>query len=170
MTCIAVKVGKNKITLGADEMVSSYHKSNINDYNTTKMHQINNEFAFGGAGDLAEINMFYNYTLTHTPRDANELALIEYMDDFCNWKSKRGREYSASEIHLIIVFKGLVFRFAHNSIYSITKFDAIGTGAPYAYTALHLGHSIEEAVLAAIDLDHYCGGNIQLIEMAVQHA
>lgn len=167
MTVIAVKIENDKIILGGDEMVTSSMKYNIKDHRTTKLHKISDDFAFGGAGDCADLGLFSYYALSHQPRAADIVSVTEYLHDFAEWKSKRGRDYNCDGVYLIIVFKGHVFRTLTNSVYAIDRFAAIGSGGDFAHTALHLGHTVQEAIKVAAELDIYCGGEVQIIEMAV---
>jgi ATP-dependent protease HslVU (ClpYQ) peptidase subunit len=169
MTVIAVKVYDDKIVMGADSMVSTDVKGYTSNYNDKKIHKINNEFAFGGSGDRSNLSLFNYFARTHSPRESDELSMYEYMMEFQDWAENRGvsRQYLREDgkIYIIIVFKGKIFVCYSDCLWEKTDFATLGSGGSIAYTALHLGCSVERAVQVAIELEHHCGGDIQIIEM-----
>ena len=148
MTVIAVKKEGDKVIFGCDELTVSNKKGSVHDLNATKIGRISNDFAIGGAGLFSEIVLLQQYALMHLPRDNNLISIIEYMNEFYAYKQKLGYNY-APDAYYIIYYKGKIYESIKHSINEIANFTAIGSGSDYAYTALHLGKSVNEAVQVA---------------------
>lgn len=67
---------------------------------------------------------------------------------------------------MLIALSGRIYSIGHDfSVMPVDEFAAIGSGSPYASTAMHLGKSPKQAVEIAAELDLFTGGRAQ--EMTV---
>ena len=68
--------------------------------------------------------------------------------------------------HGLIALAGHVYTIgAYFAVNHVDNFASIGSGAPYAITAMHLGKSAKQAVEIATELDMFSGGTVK--EMVV---
>lgn len=62
----------------------------------------------------------------------------------------------------LVVLAGGIYKIGSDySVVDCGDFGAIGSGSPYARTAMHLGKSAKQAVEIATQLDLFTGGNVK---------
>jgi len=155
MSVIACKITERGYEIAADSiLVRGYTQSTGQNIHAAKLFE-SNGMVIGTVGELEEESLFRLFCATRFPNAATEHALLEFLADFSDWKKAR-LDNPGIENRYIIGFGGKAFSIERWSVSEIAEYNAIGAGADYALTALHLGHSVEEAVQAAIDLCIYC--------------
>lgn len=161
MSVVAVKVTKNKITIGADSILVSgwtQEKDKLAKLNKVK------EFLIGDVGDAQEGSLFWLFCKTNTPKDSSVDSFTEFMWLFQSWLSdKTGKETIENEY--IIVYDKKVFLIEGFYIREVTDYASIGAGRDFAITTLKLGHSVKEAIKMACELSIYCEEPINIIEV-----
>ena len=113
--------------------------------------------------ELDELAAEHGYELD---RRYTEEGMLEFWNEFSEWKKKRTDQSSIENSYFIGV-RGVVFYINHWLIASVSSYEAIGAGKDFALAALHLGHTAEEAVATAIELSIYCEAPIQLISKKI---
>jgi ATP-dependent protease HslVU (ClpYQ) peptidase subunit len=161
MSVVAVKVTKNKITIGADSILVSgwtQEKDKL-----AKLNEVNG-MIIGDVGDAQEGALFLIYCKTRKPREASVEALVEFMSEFQDWMSSKIDE-TKLENQYIIVLEKKAFMMEGFFIKEVTDYTAIGAGMDYALSALYLGNSVKESIKAACHLSIYCEEPINLMEV-----
>lgn len=77
---------------------------------------------------------------------------ILYMPYVPNARMDRVKKESDTKNSYLVAFGGHLFQICGYLVREIKDYYAIGAGAPYALTALHLGHDPEEAVKVSCDM------------------
>jgi ATP-dependent protease HslVU (ClpYQ) peptidase subunit len=161
MSVVAVKVEKDKITIGADSILVSgwtQEKDKL-----AKLNKVN-DMVIGDVGDAQEGALFLMYCKTRKPREASVEALVEFMSEFQDWMSKKvdvtklGNQY-------VIILDGKAFMMEGFFIKEVTDYTAIGAGMDYSLAALYLGNSVKESIKAACHLSIYCEEPINIMEI-----
>lgn len=161
MSVVAVKVTKNKITIGADSILVSgwtQEKDKL-----AKLNEING-MIIGDVGDAQEGGLFFIYCKTRKPREASVEAMVEFMSEFQEWYRNKTDETKLTNQY-IIVFEGKVFVMEGFWCKEVTDYTAIGAGMDFALAALYLGNSVKEAIKAACHLSVFCEEPINIIEV-----
>jgi ATP-dependent protease HslVU (ClpYQ) peptidase subunit len=161
MSVVAVKVTKNKITIGADSILVSgwtQEKDKL-----AKLGEVNG-MVIGDVGNAQEGALFMVFCKTRKPREASVDALIEFMSEFQDWLNKKIGETTLKNEY-IIVFDGKAFLMEGFYIKEITDYTAIGAGMDFALAALYLGNSVKEAIKAACHLSVMCEEPVNIIEI-----
>jgi ATP-dependent protease HslVU (ClpYQ) peptidase subunit len=161
MSVVAVKVTKNKITIGADSILVSgwtQEKDKL-----AKLGEVNG-MVVGDVGNAQEGALFMVFCKTRKPREASVDALIEFMSEFQDWLNKKIGETTLKNEY-IIVFDGKAFLMEGFYIKEITDYTAIGAGMDFALAALYLGNSVKEAIKAACHLSVMCEEPVNIIEI-----
>lgn len=144
-------------------------------YGVNKVAKINGQFAVGIAGHLryaniihrATVNKIHPYDLTQPDFDAYAWVLDELIPAWMKAvrKESENRPDEEDELpwgHGLIALAGHIFTVgADFSVCPVDDFAAIGSGSPYAVTAMHLGKSAKQAVDVATALDMYSGGRVR---------
>ena len=161
MSVVAVKVEKDKITIGADSILVSgwtQEKDKL-----AKLNKVN-DMVIGDVGDAQEGALFLMYCKTRKPREASVEALVEFMSEFQEWMAKKvdvtklGNQY-------VIILDGKAFMMEGFFIKEVTDYTAIGAGMDYSLAALYLGNSVKESIKAACHLSIYCEEPINIMEI-----
>jgi len=161
MSVVAIRVTKNKITIGADSIIVSgwtQEKDKL-----AKLNEING-MIIGDVGDAQEGGLFLLFCKTRKPREASSDALIEFMSDFQDWMNDKIGEVKLNNQY-IIVLEGKAFVMEGFYIKEVTDYTAIGAGMDFALSALYLGNSVEESIKASCHLSVYCEEPINIIEI-----
>ena len=161
MSVVAVKVTKNKITIGADSiLVSGWTQEK------DKLAKLNkaNGIIIGDVGDAEEGALFLLFCKTRKPREASVDALVEFMSEFQDWMNNKTGESKLSNQYILIIEKK-AFMIEGFFIKEVTDYTAIGAGADFALSALYLGNSVKESIKAACHLSVYCEEPINIIEV-----
>jgi ATP-dependent protease HslVU (ClpYQ) peptidase subunit len=161
MSVVAVKVTKDKITIGADSILVSgwtQEKDKL-----AKLNEING-MIIGDVGDAQEGALFLIYCKTRKPREASVEALVEFMSEFQDWMSSKIDE-TKLENQYIIVLEKKAFMMEGFFIKEVTDYTAIGAGMDYALSALYLGNSVKESIKASCHLSIYCEEPINIMEV-----
>ena len=161
MSVVAVKVEKDKITIGADSILVSgwtQEKDKL-----AKLNKVN-DMIIGDVGDAQEGALFLMYCKTRKPREASVEALVEFMSEFQDWMNNKIGE-SKLDNQYVIVFDGKAFVMEGFFIKEVTDYTAIGAGMDFALSALYLGNSVEESIKAACHLSVYCEEPVNIIEI-----
>jgi ATP-dependent protease HslVU (ClpYQ) peptidase subunit len=161
MSVVAVKVTKNKITIGADSILVSgwtQEKDKL-----AKLGEVNG-MVIGDVGDAQEGALFMVFCKTRKPREASVDALVEFMSEFQDWLNKKIDETKLNNQY-IIVFDGKAFLMEGFFIKEITDYTAIGAGMDFALAALYLGNSVKDSIKAACHLSVMCEEPVNIIEI-----
>jgi ATP-dependent protease HslVU (ClpYQ) peptidase subunit len=161
MSVVAVKVTKNKITIGADSiLVFGYTQEKDK---LAKLNEVNG-MIIGDVGDAQEGALFMMYCKTRKPREASVEALVEFMSEFQDWLGKK-IDQTTLDNQYIIIFDKKAFMMEGFFIKEITDYTAIGAGMDYALSALYLGNSVRDSIKAACHLSIYCEEPINIMEV-----
>ena len=161
MSVVAVKVSKNKITIGADSiLVSGWTQEK------DKLAKLNkaNGMIIGDVGDAEEGALFLLFCKTRKPREASVDAIVEFMSEFQDWMNNKTGESKLSNQYILIIEKK-AFMIEGFFIKEVTDYTAIGAGMDFALSALYLGNSVKESIKAACHLSVYCEEPINIIEV-----
>ena len=161
MSVVAVKVEKDKITIGADSILVSgwtQEKDKL-----AKLNEVNG-MVVGDVGDAQEGALFLMYCKTRKPREASVEALVEFMSEFQDWMTKNV-EVNKLENQYVIILGGKAFMMEGFFIKEVTDYTAIGAGMDYSLAALYLGNSVKESIKAACHLSIYCEEPINIMEI-----
>lgn len=152
MSVVAIKVYDNKIVMSADSI--TIRGGDMTPIGKGKIFEVN-DMIIGTSGYSSEGSMMMLFAENHTPYDASEKSMVEFMLEFNEWRNKNWGTHAGLENSYIIAYRGKAFYVHQNYIAEIVNFFAIGYGADYAEAALYLGHTPEEAVQAACALCCY---------------
>ena len=161
MSVVAVKVEKDKITIGADSILVSgwtQEKDKL-----AKLNKVN-DMIIGDVGDAQEGALFLMYCKTRKPREASVEALVEFMSEFQDWMAKKV-DVTKLENQYVIVLDKKAFMMEGFFIKEVTDYTAIGAGMDYSLAALYLGNSVKESIKAACHLSIYCEEPINIMEI-----
>lgn len=161
MSVVAVKVTKNKITIGADSiLVSGWTQEK------DKLAKLNkaNGMIIGDVGDAEEGALFLLFCKTRKPREASVDAIVEFMSEFQDWMNNKTGESKLSNQYILIIEKK-AFMIEGFFIKEVTDYTAIGAGMDFALSALYLGNSVKESIKAACHLSVYCEEPINIMEV-----
>jgi ATP-dependent protease HslVU (ClpYQ) peptidase subunit len=161
MSVVAVKVTKNKITIGADSiLVSGWTQEK------DKLAKLNkaNGMIIGDVGDAEEGALFLLFCKTRKPREASVDAIVEFMSEFQDWMNNKTGESKLSNQYILIIEKK-AFMIEGFFIKEVTDYTAIGAGMDFALSALYLGNSVKDSIKAACHLSVYCEEPINIIEV-----
>ena len=161
MSVVAVRVTKDKITIGADSIIVSgwtQEKDKL-----AKLNKVNGMIV-GDVGDAQEGALFLMFCKTRKPREASVEALVEFMSEFQDWMGKKIDVTTLTNQYVIILEKK-VFMMEGFYIKEVTDFTAIGAGMDFALSALYLENSVKESIKAACHLSVYCEEPINIIEI-----
>lgn len=115
-----------------------------------KLIKVNNMIV-GGCGNAEELKLMLCYAEKHTPESASIEDIMLFMRDFSKYK-----EFITGSADIdneyILVYGYTLFSIDGFFVQKVEDYTAIGQGESYALAALHLGHSVEEAVKCAADL------------------
>jgi ATP-dependent protease HslVU (ClpYQ) peptidase subunit len=163
MSVVAVKVEKNKITIGADSiLVSGYTQEKDK---MAKLFQ-NEWMVVGDVGEAQEGALFQIFSKTRKPREASVEAMTEYLFDFFSWKREK-TDADKLENSYIIVFNKKVFLIEGFYVKEVTDYASIGAGMDFALAALYLGSSVKDAIKAACHLSILCEEPVNIITVEI---
>lgn len=177
MTTIAARVapnGKVRIAWDSQTTTGSHRK-----FGNNKVSKINGQFAVGVAGHVRYSNILqrtavkkiHPYDLTQDDFDSWGWVLDELVPAWMKAlrKEVENRPGEEDEIpwgHALIALAGRIYTVgADFAVVSVEESAAIGSGTPYAETAMYLGRSPKQAVEIATVLDMFSGGTVK--EMTV---
>lgn len=178
MTTIAAKVANGKVKMAWDTQSTSGNEASSTTRN--KVVRVNEQFAVGVAGHVrysnlvqrASVDRIHPYDISQENFDSEgwmiETLIPAWMKAVKSaWSDTP--DYNDDNVpwgHALVVLANRIFKVgADFSVIDCGEFGSIGSGAPYARTAMHLGKSARQAVEVARDLDLYTGGEIK--EMTV---
>lgn len=154
MSVVATKIFKNEILIAADTQVT-WGWTAFKDDKSAKIFRAGDGTIIGGCGLAEPLALMKIFTKTVRPKEGSQDAITEFLHAFHEWlKDHTDGAKDKNTYH--IVTHGKAFLADGYYIQEIETFHAIGSGMEYAMTALHLGHTPEEAVKIACDLNIYC--------------
>jgi ATP-dependent protease HslVU (ClpYQ) peptidase subunit len=121
-----------------------------------------NGIVIGAVGTCEESSLLQLYASTRKPSAATDLALLSWLSEFMQWKDKMAGE-KAIKNNYFVGFEGRVFNAEGLFIEEVKTFEAIGAGMDFALAALHMGHSVSDAVKTACELSVFCEQPIKVI-------
>ena len=161
MSVVAVRVGKNKITIGADSiLVSGYTQEKDK---LAKLFQ-NEWMVVGDVGDAQEGALFQIFSKTRKPRESSVEAITEYMFDFFQWNKEKTESNELNNSY-IIIFEGKAFLVEGFYVKEVKDYAAIGAGMDIALAALYMGSSVYDSIKTACHLSILCEEPINIIEV-----
>jgi len=161
MTTIVCKVEKNNVILLADSLITESERFNKmkSSLKINKIYKLD-EFRIAFAGDMMYTHIIKEFLSQHiqeliTGNDFELKVVAEIKKTIQNYIGSSLPSYT--ELSGIFTYQNRAFEFDIESgaLFEINDFQALGTGAIYALTALHLGHSPQEALEIACKLDPY---------------
>lgn len=161
MTVIAAKVIDGNIHFASDSQTSAgYRRVTSKEIKVNKLHQVNG-MTIGGSGLLAHSLWLIHFAKNHAPEDATQVAVSNFMVEFLEWMRKKDCNFTTSN-RFLLAFRNCLFEIDEAlSVFAVSQYSAIGSGADYAIALLHAGHHPDQAALVASQLDVYCSGEIQ---------
>lgn len=159
MSVVAVRVEKNKITIGADSILVNGHTQEKD-----KMAKIfQNEWAVvGDVGEAQEGALFQIYTKTRRPRESSAEGITEFLFEFYQWKKEKTESTELTNDY-IIVFEGKAFLVEGFYVKEVKDYMAIGAGMDFALAALYMGSSVQDAIKTACHLSILCEEPVNII-------
>jgi len=159
MSVVAVRVEKDKITIGADSiLVSGYTQEKDK---LAKLFQ-NEWMVVGDVGDAQEGALFQIFSKTRKPRESSVEAITEYMFDFFQWNKDKTESVELANSY-IIIFEHKAFLVEGFYVKEVKDYAAIGAGMDFALAALYLGSSVHDAIKTSCHLSILCEEPINII-------
>ena len=164
MTVVVARITDDGFEIAADSITSrGYTQSKGQNVSHSKLFETNN-MIIGSAGPAEETSLLRLFANSHRPARADELAIIEFLSEFVDWKKKKIGAGSINS-NILLGFEGKVFAINYWYVTEVVTFQAFGYGGmDFALAAMYLGHSAEKAVETAIELSIRCEGPVQLIK------
>ncbi len=158
MSVVATRVTDKEIVIAADSYRGRDWVGTQDKDKEAKIFRADHGMIVGTVGWTEEFALMKIFLRSHFPKDVTEDSVLEFMSEFHDWvRSKTGKNDYDLKNGWHFVYNGAAFTVDNGyDIRRISDFDAIGAGAVYALTALHLGRSAEEAVEIACQLSSYC--------------
>ena len=163
MSVVACKINENGYEIAADSITirgSTQTKGQTTDQ--VKLFEAN-EMVIGGVGTAEENSLMRLFAETHRPVAADELALLEFLSEFSEWKKKK-TDSNVIKNSYLVGFQDNVFHVEQWYVSKVKTYMAIGAGMNFALAALYLGHSAKKAIETAIELSIFCESPIIVIE------
>ena len=157
MTCVAAKIVEDQIHIAADSMVTGWGTWDITaQAKFSKIERVDDHYVLSGSGDREDVSLFFLYAKTHKIPDlVNMRTLVEWLRDYSKWRKDTTGSWTAPGNILVAHPDGL-FEIVDYDVAESDSYITLGSGAVEAAAALHLGHSVEEAVGVACDLNCFC--------------
>lgn len=148
MSVVCAKVDKDHITIAADSIVIRDDLKRANFKKLQKIHDV----IVGGCGAAEELSLFFEFVkIHHAPKEVSIKGIQDYMLLFSAMKNQYTNEPKIENAYIIVV-DNRVFEIDGMFVQEVFNYTAIGEGDVYALSALHLGHTVEEAVQVACEL------------------
>lgn len=148
MSVIAARVTDKFIEVASDSIIS---KEELKRTNFTKLIQVN-DMIFGGCGSAEELSIFLDFVKeVPTIQFPTTAKIRDLMLEFAKVKELYTGDAKVDNAYIIAI-DGSLFEVDGMFVTQITDYTAIGQGESYALAALHLNHSVQEAVKVAADL------------------
>ena len=178
MTTIAARTVNGKVKIAWDSQATAGNEATSN--NRNKVVRVNDQFAVGVAGRVrfsnlvqrASVDRIHPHDISQPGFDAEGWLIGTLVPAWMNavksaWHdtpSEDGDEIPWGQA--LVVLSGGAYKIGSDfSVVDCGGFGAIGSGSPYARTAMHLGKGPKQAVEVAAELDLFTGGRVQ--EMTV---
>lgn len=163
MSVVAVKVEKDKITIGADSFMGFSYDTQLKDKDAKLFQQ--NGFAVGAVGYGSDCALFKLFMRDRKPTRNDQDAWLDYITEFTDWVKKKKSDYVCKS-DFMVVYQGRAWLIYNGfNVYEIKKKEAMGAGMNMAQAALALGHSVAEAIDVACELSIYCEKPVNVIEV-----
>lgn len=176
MTTIAAKVTNGKVKIAWDSQATAGSRAT---YGINKVVKINDQFAIGVAGyaryanilHRTSVNKIHPFDLSQDDFDGYGWLLDEAVPAWMKAVKKEidntpDSESEAPYGSVLVALGSRIYTVDWDfAVMPVDGYGAIGSGAPFATTAMHLGKSAKQAVEIATELDLYTGGNVK--EMTV---
>ena len=176
MTTIAARAVNGKVKIAWDSQVTAGSRAT---HGINKVVKINDQFAVGIAGYLRYANLIHRATVNKIhPFDLKQDDFDGYgwlLDEAVPaWQKavKKENENRPDEDDIVpwglalVALGGRIYEIgADFSVSPVESFASIGSGSPFAATAMHLGKTPKQAVEIAMELDLFTGGDVK--EMTV---
>ncbi len=163
MSVVACRITETGFDIASDSITTrGSTQSRGNNSSHSKLWE-HNGLIVGGVGLAEETSLLRLFVQTHMPQSPNELAMLEFLSEFSDWKNKKVGKSGIRNSYLI-GYGGKVFYVNDWFVNEVTTYEAIGAGMDYALAALYLGHTAEKAVETAIELSIYCEAPVRLIQ------
>jgi ATP-dependent protease HslVU (ClpYQ) peptidase subunit len=165
VTVIAGKVESDRIVIGSDSQVTHgwQGKDLVDDGKLLVMPDL----IIGGAGASSHNNYMSIYIENHKPRTAARRDVLEFFVEFHQWIDKMIKDFKPRNSWLLAFDGKLVSVSSPDMNVEHHEWWAVGSGCEYARTALHLGHTVEDAIRTACDLTILCAPPIVVHELAL---
>ena len=127
MSVVVCKILENGFDIAADSItVRGSTQSKGQNTTRSKLFQVN-DMIIGGVGRAEESSLLYLFAGTHRPQKAEELAILEFLAEFSDWKNKKVGKSSIDNSY-ILGFGGKLFAIDQWLVQEITTHEAIGAG------------------------------------------
>ncbi len=177
MTTIAARAGANgKVKIAWDSQATAGSRAT---YGINKVVKINDQFAIGVAGyaryanilHRTSVNKIHPFDLSQDDFDGYAWLLDEAVPAWMKAVKKEidnvpDDDAEAPYGSVLVALGGRIYTVDWDfAVIPSDGYGAIGSGAQFASTAMHLGKSAKQAVEIATELDLFTGGNVR--EMTV---
>jgi ATP-dependent protease HslVU (ClpYQ) peptidase subunit len=168
-TIAARKVAGGLVSIAWDSQAT---KGNTPIKGIVKVRKINKQFAVGIAGDLRYANLIHQASVKkikdtdlNNPKFDVEAWVVRKLVPAWGKAIQKAKDQGTAdepEGSALLVIRGRIFEVEWDySVCDVGEFGAIGSGSPFALTAMHLGRSALKAVTIASQLDVYTGDEIK---------
>jgi ATP-dependent protease HslVU (ClpYQ) peptidase subunit len=173
-TITAKRLSSGKVQVAWDAQATSGGQATKN---VVKVRKINGQFAVGGSGTLRFLNVIHRASVDQihpadiaSPGFDAEGWLIDVLVPCWARALQQAAEYDPDgdqpEGLALVVLAGRIFEVGIDfSVLDMGEFAAIGSGGPFASTAMHLGKSATQAVHIASEIDLYTGGDVKEMKL-----
>jgi ATP-dependent protease HslVU (ClpYQ) peptidase subunit len=162
VTVIAGKVESDRIVIGSDSQVThGWHSKDLVDDGKLMVLP---DLIIGGAGASSHNNYMSIYLENHKPRSSQRRDVLEFFVEFHQWIDKMIKDFKPRNSWLLAYDGKLISATADLNV-EHHEWWAVGSGFEYTRSALHLGHTVEEAIQTACDLTVFCGPPVVVREL-----
>ena len=162
MSVIAARVYKQAIVIVSDSILLKDDLKRTTSFK--KLQKINGNI-IGGSGVVEEVYLMFDFVKAdHWPEAASEAAVLRFVRQFSSYKEEVTGTNTIDGCYLLVVNKHL-YEVDGFFVQEVTDYTAIGSGESYAITALHLGHTPEEAVEVTCELCCSTGGPLIMYDV-----
>lgn len=161
MSVCAVRKTADAITVSCDTQLTCDTTISSQFLEFTKMFE-KHGIIVAGAGPIREINLLKIFLEKNLIGEPSEENILMFMFDFSQFKQQMGLPVEI-ECQFIFVIGDKIFSVIQGEVLEIPEYYAIGSGQDFAQAALFLGHSTEESVKVACNLNVYCHEPIKTI-------
>lgn len=153
MTTIAAKIEKDKIIIGADSRASAGWTKVEQTLESSKIVE-GSDMIIAATGTITEASLMELFCKDHSIGSGGQLRLVEWLLEFSEWKHSK-TNVRGVENNYIVAHKSGLYKTHGLSVSKIKTFTSDGSGGEFCFTALHLGHTLEQSLKVSCELDAF---------------